>query len=355
MPPRRFSTRTLLIEGLRNSASSRVRSLISMILTAAISFAIVAVSFAELSSIESRSSLEADLGSNSFSVTAQDRVALSGTRCEELATLSGVMAVGGVESVAWMHSTLSPGYLIQEIQGTAGLTSLYWPSTEGVGSDSVVGDIAATRLGLVDGAKLPLATGPVLTVGTVAKHSVFNDEYDSSVFVAVPASAPIYECDVRAAPGARASVEATLVGWFGGGVKTFVAPLYVDQSTAATPAEQLAERYSQYGPPLGALILIGAALLGWVSRRAEFALYRLLGATRPQLAYVMAAEFFSVTAAPIAVGLLAALLIFRPQNSLTLTVAGLDALRFIALLLIAPAAGALAVSSASTVDQLKGR
>jgi hypothetical protein len=176
------------------------------------------------------------------------------------------------------------------------------------------------------------------------------------VLQSVPPRGGTYECLVESEPGARARVEAVLLGWFPG-TATAVTPYFLLPDTGRTPQQEAGARTSAWFPLAAAGLVALGMLAWWVIRRSEFALYGVMGLGRDGLVLMLLAEWAMLCLLPGSIGLAnalgssAALL----ADAAVAQAAVLDVLRYLASIAIVPLVGAALFARVTSFDALKGK
>jgi hypothetical protein len=350
-----FSTSVILREAYANVLAHRVLATIVVLIAAVAPLTAVVLDLSEVHGSNQREGELTARGAMVFSVTTADRRPLPAARCDELGSVAGISSAGGITRLELVHSALPDGRFLSFASATPGLAAVLWPGVaprDGV----VVGAAIASELGLVAGATLPLEYGVELEVGTVAAPSTRSPDHDLLVLESVPPVGNTFECLVESEPGARARVEALLLGWFSGAA-TAVTPYFLPPDTGRSPQAEVNERSSAWFP-VAAATLVGLGMLAWWAiRRAEFALYGVMGLDRRGLLRMLVAEWAVLCLLPGAVGLVNAL---GASGALLLEApvaraAALDVTCYLAAIVVIPLAGAALLARVTAFDALKGR
>jgi hypothetical protein len=353
-----FSGEVIVREAYANVLAHRVLAGILVLIAAVAPLIAVTLDLVDLhGSVEHEGELVAR-GSTVFSVTAVDRDFLPAARCDALGTLTGVTSAGGITAVDQVHSALADRRFLSLVSATPGLAFVLWPGTAPV-DGVVVGAAIGSELGLVAGAVLPIAQADAirtLSVGAVADPSTRSADYDLLVLQSVPPRGGTHECLVESEPGARARVEAVLLGWFPG-TATAVTPYFLPPDTGRTPQQEANERTSEWFPLAAAGLVALGMLAWWVIRRSEFALYGVMGLGRDGLVLMLVTEWVMLCLLPGSIGLANALgssaaLFDAPP---VVQAATLDVVRYLASILIIPLLGAALLTRVTAFDALKGK
>ncbi|MCU1441314.1 MAG: hypothetical protein JWP85_2311 [Rhodoglobus sp.] len=353
-----FARRVIVREAYANALAHRALAGILVLIAAIAPLAAVTLDIVDVHGSVERERELAARGSTVFSVTAVDRQLLPATRCDALGTVTGVASAGGITAVERVHSALTDRRPLTFVSATPGLAAVLWPGTTAV-DGVIVGASIGSQLGLVAGAVLPIAQAVAirsLPVGAVAQPSTRSADYDLLVLQSVPPRGGTYECLVESEPGARARVEAVLLGWFSG-TATAVTPYFVPPDTGRTPQQEASERTSAWFPLAAAGLVALGMLAWWVIRRSEFALYGVMGLSRDGLVLMLVTEWAMLCLLPGSIGLAnalgssAALLDDAPVAQ----VAALDVVRYLASISVIPLLGTALLTRVTAFEALKGK
>lgn len=353
----RFRAGSLLRETVANLLSAPLYSSSIILVVALVSCALVLLTSVEITSVMDRQQMLVARGVYVFSVTSEQRQPFSGARCDDLNGREGVVAAGGIIGTTTRTPAYGTRLPITIVAVTPRLPLVIWPGNPGIAAaTALAGSALATDTGLTPGSVWRAGDGTTIRIDATAPPSVRDTHFDGQLVYVASASSPIVECLVEADPGARASVERLLLTWFSGSSRIYVSPYFVDSSVGPTPQESIDERISRFGPLCAFIVLLVVFLGGWFSRRADFALYRLLGVGLRQQAGMLLLEFLVLGYAPLALGALAAAALWREQlTGVALSLAAIDYARLLVLALLIPLAGALSLRPMTSIESLKGR
>lgn len=295
-------------ETARNMVAAPVRSAALCAVAAIIGALVVVVTARESVSIQDRYYASMDAGAAGFVVSSGNSASgVDAARCDALSAIPGVRSAGGIVAQTEVVFANRPDSRYLLLSVTQGFVDFMWPASlnprhatpPGVpivteGDSVLIGSQAALDLGL----------GPDTTVGyleATAGTSVSTDVFgvlppslregvaDVRVVSLVAPVGRVQECLVEAYPDTRQAVEELLLGWF---------------PVADEPVTQSFRTEDQLGPPVSDfdgrvsklfwLVAFGVDLIlvltMWWARRAEFALYQLLGMNRKGLALALVFE-----------------------------------------------------------------
>lgn len=269
--------RDALDETLANLRARWASSLFVFLAVLVLAFASMAMVVNEASSIASDQEDLFDRGATGFIISDGDAGAsLSAVRCEELNHVAGVASAGA-------RGSLTPtvgGFPARLV--TSGYVRSVHPGVDATAA-TVAGASIASAWHFVEGSGIRLSDGGVVSLDAVPAKSDRDPRVDGEVLVVAPASSmQASECVVISAISSRAGVEALATNWFAPQA-TSVSPLAPQLGAASGVHDRFMGRSSIAVPlatgGLAVLMLVGV----WISRRSDFALYRLLGAKRGAL------------------------------------------------------------------------
>lgn len=346
----------LFTEAMLNVRAFVVTSLV----IAAVAFALGAtIILATSSQVSSAVAQQQELQARGVDVwRVQPSQPMSAAVCDDVRMNPGVLDSGARLSARSTRIASIPGASARIVTATPGYIRIMWPESPpglAIGAGSEI----STAFGLRPGTVLALESAESQRV---AERTVLSDVLPPSSRggdinqVLVVASAPdgkIRECLVEAHPGTRAAVEAFLVSHFSGATIT---PLYVDTSLGDAPEDQLRNRISQWIPLAGAIAVIALTLLTFFSRRADWALYQVVGVGKSARLLMLTAETATVVWFPFAAGAMVSSWIFANQiaDPMTASECLSDLARALLLLVLIPPLALLALSHRAPLAWLKG-
>lgn len=348
-----------------NAASSRWLLLSRILAGILVGFGVAFATVVDTSAIVTRFHTEVDLGRFVYKVSGGGpEGSLSAERCDALAYVTGITAAGGVTSASTIIARAQPRARYELLSVTAGYSDVLWPG-EDTGTSTgglLAGAGIARTLGLVAGSTLSIAdesdptrTTRTVTIDRVMPTSPRDSAADRRLFRVGVGAGRTEECLVDAVPAHAADVPLLVGAWFPASAAPVSAPLRLSDPARLTPEDALVQRPSAWAWPVGAGVLAAMALLSWYFRRADFALYRVLGVSRQKIAVMLSAEHVALTVAPAQVGFLAAVLLRNDSVAgITARLLLLDDARMVVALLLLPALALALFRTKSTVDVLKG-
>jgi hypothetical protein len=355
-----FARHTIAREAVANVLAHRLLSAIVVAIAAIVPLCAISIGILDTAAIGARDQQLIDRGSHVFVVTAVDRAELPAARCDELNSVSGVGSAGAIVDVEQAHARLPDFRYLALASVTPGLPAIYWPrGVTAADAGVTAGASVAEDLGLVPGALLPVAVGGEprdLPIAVVSEPSPRAQQHDLALVQVVPPAGVTLECLVEARPGAARAVEAALIGWFPG-VTTTVTPFLAAPDTGRTPQQEFDARLSLWLPVAAGALVALVVLAWWTIRRAEFALYAVMGLRPAGLALMLAIEWAVLCLLPAAVGITNALGATAGWlgSATVVEATALDVWRYLATITVIPAVGCLAIVRASAFDSLKGR
>jgi hypothetical protein len=365
MPPgnlgaERFPYRLAATEALANLRASPLRTAICLVVAGlAGAFAVAAPAF-DVGRIAAYDEELIRQGVNLFTVYRDDGLGLDAARCDSLRSLPAVRAAGGVANATRVVSAVDAGVSFDLIEASPGFAATMWPAWQQEADDGLAaaGARVADRLGISDsGFVAHLDRGEIgRTLVRAADGTARAPELSNAVVVPVAPVGRLAQCWVESQPGSRAQVEALLVGWFDEPARMLVTAAMRDEQIAASPADQLADRPSQWSPLVVAAVIVIFQAALWLARRTEIGLYGLLGLRRGRLAAMVSADFLFSTAVPLAAGSLIATCWLAPRlDGAVLAAITWDCLRLAALLPLAVLAIVAMLSMVKPFDAIRGR
>lgn len=332
----------------------------------AVGFATMSVTLLQVTAIEERYAAGVQAGRFVLQATPgiPGRV-LVAAQCDALAGAEGVVSAGAAQGAEEVSPQLQPLARYELVQITQGLPAVYWPGSE-VSTPTgglLVGSFAAENLGLVSGATVTLSFGDqpmstaTLRVDRVMPPSPREDSVDRRFFLVVPASEMTDECLVDTDPVRSRAVGQLLQSWFPSEAGVAVAPLRPLDSLSRTPEAELDDRGSTWAWPLGGAFLALTTLIIWYGRRAEAALYQVLGMSQPKLALMYGVEFTMLAVVPCQLGAVVGLAWVTSQAdvpALAAKLAGLENVALLCALAVVPLLHVLGRRRRGALDSLKG-
>lgn len=354
-----FRPSIILNEVISNALASRIATAVSMTLVAVITFAVIGASVMETRAIEDRLLDYQIRGGYVAVITDKGHQPLSGSRCEQLRTVSGVVAAGGIVSQGNVTVDYAPTASIVRTIGTPGLAEVYWPglSVSNQLPSTVVGGSLAERLGLTPGVVWQYNSSEraveFSTVGRVGLGSARDPLMDTGVYESASPSSDVINCMVESDPGAVSAVGAVISGWFNDEI---VVSDWLQSEKPPNSARPLSTRISLWLPLVASLVFLAFFAISTTSKRAEYAIYRVLGLGDRGLALLILGEWAALALLPSAVGLTVGLVVFHSSlTGMTLEATTGDQLRLLLGMALSPAAMFVVARARSTIEYLKGR
>lgn len=351
-----MSARTLAIaEAVRNVRAAPLRSAIVAGICMLAGAGVAATTQLDLHHVVAADTAQYLAGASTLEVVARDGQPLDALRCHSLMRVDGVIAAGGVMSAESVRMAIEPEADVRLLTTTPGFPVASWPELQSAGPLSVVAASDLARSGLRAGDTVsvssPSRPATLLHLDAVPQH-LSTLGVDRMLLITDAPEGVVSSCLVLAEPASAAPLAALLSDYFD--APAHATPRFLPSALHLHPDQMLHARLSQYGW-LIASALCGIALVGgWLARRAEFALYRLLGLPESALLAMFTTEFALLCLAPAQFGLILGTGT-HALGSLAATNLGIDILRFDAVLLTLPALAMLILPRASVLATLKGR
>lgn len=237
---------------------------------------------------------------------------------------------------------------------TAGYPRAVFPDAPTV-SGAVLGAIASTVTGAASESYLkPTDTDEVIRVGYASQLGTSRvPGLERAVLVTAPPSGYVNECLVEAEPENRETVEQLLLTWFEPGTTWNVVPMY--HAEAFNSDSGVTGIVRVLSPSVAAVAVMMFAIVQW-TRRADYALYRLLGVGRAQLLGMITLEWCATLVTASATGTVFGLTVTSHHDLVAdiRPMLWMNLLQYFSMLLIAPPLALAAATRMSTVNTLKG-
>lgn len=342
-------------EATGNVTTAPLRSIMLMATSILAGSILVLVSSVELGTISTRENSMTDDGIYIYRV--QTALPVPATLCDRLRYNDGVQDSGALLSSRQGVIGNLPGTTVQQVTGTAGYLRIVWKdSTAGV-AGSLVGAGIAKAYGFRSGTQLSFMEGDghstSIRIGLAASST--SRLAGANYLLATPSlpSGLSRECLVQAVPSAMEAVAAYLVTVFG--PDAVIAPL---SQPSESIDDLLHSRISLWTPLIIPLALALLAFVSQYGRRADVALYRLLGGSRVDLMLLAYLDASVTLLAPFSAGVsLTTLLISldQPIDGLVATYLSGDITRAWLLLLLVPIPMAIGPARKTALAWLKGQ
>ncbi|MFK0008008.1 hypothetical protein ACIQTZ_13235 [Paenarthrobacter sp. NPDC090520] len=349
-------------EGLENVRHRPVQSSISIVLAIAVGFCITVFPGLEVERVTRLALDEVNRGLHVAVVTDKQRNPLSATRCESLTKVEGIKYAGGVLASHRVYSPMFPVDGVDLLEVSPSWVKIVWPSLSEPG-EILAGPRLAQTLGLVSGAKLPIANTKgladlhTLTITGMPAATPRSERYDNALIAVGAVRGTVGECVVQFEPSKFWSASAILTHWFGGS-EIVTRMLYTRPDTQPSPQVQLESMLLKYLPVAGFAIIALAFLSQVASRRQELALYRVIGSNSQQVLTLLCSEFFLRFYGPLIFGTTTGSFLFLTHlkdSALPSSFSYIEGLVLLASLLPMPMVGLAALSSVSVPETFRGR
>lgn len=357
----RFSFREVAAEGIRNLQATLASTSLSIIVIAGVAMAVLGGSWWQTSEIFETWQTQRIAGYDIYSVRATSGDRMEASRCDQLRYVEGVISAGGILRTTSIRPQSNPSSAFWLVTATSGTLPLLFPEEPAARFASVIaGALISSELGLSPQSEVGFLTTRdsgvrQITVDVATSSTSRIEQFDNTVLVAGPAVGKIGECLVESTPSGKASVNQLLRDWFpqqNVQVTSFVRTSQTDRD----PVTELRQRTGQWLPLLSG-VAVGALIVTlWWARRAEFAVYRLLGLGRQGLAVLLTVETFWKVWLPTAIGAGIAIVVFAPMSNAVVATAMLhDLLSLSCILTSLPLIGVFLLSTHTAFDLVKGR
>jgi hypothetical protein len=341
-------------EVMRNLGSARRRTASLALVSVLIGATVALLTIVDMERISAINEQQYEAGSSAFQVVAPGGARADAVRCNAIQGITGVLAAGGIISADNVRLGVQPDADVSLLTVTPGFVAAAWPGLKSASGVSALAGSAYTALSWHRNTRVTYTNADgsptVIRLDAVpSSRSMLG--LDRVIIAVVPPATTVDTCLVLADPPARSAVAAAVRGWFGEG--TSVQDVLVGSALVENPQALLDNRLSRFGWLAGgaaiALLLLGS----WVARRAEFALYRLLGFRESGVLAMFVAEMALLALVPIQVGALVAIG-SRHLEPLVASAFWLDWLRLDLLVIMIPLLGLAIVPRRSLLATLKG-
>jgi hypothetical protein len=343
-------------EAIRNLISSPTRSIVLAAGSVIIGAIIATATIVEVDQVVAVANQQEIAGAYAFEVVAPGGGAPDAKRCNALQNIDGVIAAGGVMATTDVRLDVQPDEDARILVVTPGYIAAAWSDLPDANRASVIAGSGFQNLGWQTGSVVRYTvdgTGRIVStrLDEITQHpSMLND--DRVLVQVAPPAGTVAVCLVRARADSATSVSEALRGSFGAG--TSIQDVLIRSSLLSDPQQILDSRVSQLGWAFGAFVIAVLLIGGWVARRGEFALYRLLGFPDRGILAMLTVETIALGLIPAQLGALIGIGIHH-LNPLVANALLLDWLRFDLLIVLIPLAGIAIIPRASLLATLKGR
>ncbi|MCC6376384.1 MAG: hypothetical protein IT191_05135 [Microbacteriaceae bacterium] len=338
----------------RNFLASPVRTVVMVFVSIIVASSVALATVVDVNRIEQSKTQLESFGAHSFVLVAPGGKRPDAQRCQEAENIEGVRAAGGVMSTSFVRLSLQPDITVRNLTVTPGYIAAAWPNLPNAKTFSVAIGPGLSYLGLSPGSSIFYSNrvGRVATTRVDAVIEVVSVTGDDRVLLesAIP-QGTVESCLVTAVPAASTNVSLTLRDWFG--VGTSIQDVLNRSPLNTDPQLQYKVRFSQFGWAAGGFIFFAILLGFWVSRRNEFALYRLLGFSEVQVFAMLCFETFYLGLLPAQLGALMVIWTVTPEP-FSLAVVALDLARLDLALLLVPVLAIMILPRRSILKTLKG-
>lgn len=356
-----FTIPETLREAAGNLRASPARTAALIIATLLMSAAATATAAADTAAQEADFDKQVAAGSTTWTLTSGNGTPLPVPRCDALNTVTGIHAAGAIMAATDIYPVTAPTTRITLLTVSPGYLAAAFPN---VSPDTTVlaGTGAATRLGLGDGATLDYrtttdATAPTttLTVAQAATERGRIDGINDAILIASPATGTSDGCLAAVDPGAWTVSALVVQGWFAAAHRPLAAPLVLPNDLVADPDRGLRARPSRYVGIAAGLAILVMLTAAWLSRRNEYALYRMLGLTRLRLVAMLTVDTIALGVIPLqaAAGLVA--LAYATHADPVVAAVLSECFKAVSITAITPLIGVAILGPIDVRDSLKGK
>ncbi|MFK4762055.1 hypothetical protein ACI3KS_14055 [Microbacterium sp. ZW T5_45] len=343
-------------EALRNVRSYALVSTVTFLVAALSGYLSVAATASQVGEIVAQHEIMIDRGLDVWRVQVSEPMPVQ--ECEALRHIEGIHDAGSVLSQESAAIEAFPGSSVSSVRATPGYIRIVWglDMAPSVGIGSEVSTLYGLRsessfqLRAMASQNASMNIDDAQLLPSTSRMAGANQ----SVVVASTASGMTGECLVEAEVGARSAAENYLLSEYPG--DSAVSPLFSDTGVGRSVDEQLQHRLSQWIPFASASIITLMILFGQFGRRADFALYQLVGVPKCGFISMLITEAAVTAWLPFAIGGLVGIFTQYANlaNGLVVTEAAGDYLRVAVLLLIVPLLGLFIFWRRDPLSWLKG-
>lgn len=351
-----WRVRTVLSEAFSNVASSLGRSILLGVALSASLGALVWWELAYSEQVKDEAARYSEAGG--YVVVMSGPQGVDGSRCATLAQAPDVVAAGAVRGVGLVSTAHAPSVSFQKLEVTTGAVLVWDPEAEiPTEGGLLIGEAAAVELGLVTGSWI-VAVGDQPTRSLVVDPSSRNRFAARSFLDLVAPFGRFDQCWIEVLPGAfNVRLQALPASVAPDEVEA--RPLVDRGDFGPDPALAFAGRIQQWGwIPAGIVGTSMIALLA-LSRRAETAVYRAFGLSRPAVMVMQQAEVAMLVLASLVVGGIWAVLLHaataQPPDLDQLAIATATATKAAALTVVLGPVISTAVAAGSPSSLLRDR
>ena len=343
-------------EALRNVRSYALVSVITFVVAALSGYLTVAVTASQVGEIVAQQQIMVARGLDVWRVQVKEPI--STQECEALRQVNGIRDAGSVLSQQSAAIGAFPGSSVNSITATPGYIRIVWgvdiAPAVGVGSEiSATYGLRSESAFDLRSTVTPQSSSRLEDVTLLPPTSRVAGA-NQSVVVSSLSHGLTRECLVEADVGARSAVESYLLSEYAG--DSVISPLFSDTGVGRSVDEQLQGRLSQW-IPLAVTFLLGLMILfSQFGRRADFALYQLVGVPKSGFVYMLVTEAALTAWLPFSTGGVIGILAKHSElaNGIVLAEAGGDYARVAVLLIVVPLLGLFAFWRRDPLSWLKG-
>ncbi|WP_158268743.1 hypothetical protein [Homoserinimonas hongtaonis] len=292
-----------------------------------------------------------------FTIASATSATLDASRCDALNSISGVSAAGAITSERDIEFPQTGNQTWRESTVTPRFPAAAWNDGPPPfsGSNAIFPNELADLLSAVPGSRFTVvdkATGAESStrVEWTSEHRSRIDGINRNVIRLGEPSGATKICYVSTEPAAFLDVGSAARGWFGEPVQVSE----LGQQTDGAGLSIAPARLMDWGWVAVAAAVLLLASSWWFARRADLALYRLLGMATADFLRMMTTECALLVLAPTALGAAFALLVLRPTDAYVIASVGLDLLRYMVILCSLPLIALLLGRRSNTVRTLSG-
>lgn len=281
----------VIVEALKGLLARPYRSLISVLIVAAIMGTCLWIESGQVSEALKRMQEGMSKGSNVLIVSSKAG-SIRAADCMKLNAYEGVIAVGSVNTKTVVSSPRAPRAPFQLVSVSPGYMRVSNSKPILVDEDVYLGSALSEELGIVEGNRLDIINRPSLNISAVLSESVRAHEQNRRVFTTEWPKDSVLECWVETTPEVKIAMRQSIAAAFSRDkeLEIHIPPGAEAESPLVNWSSRVTTWFWATSACVGAVFLS----LTMFTRRNEYALYQVLGWPRGQVALVSVIEHLTI-------------------------------------------------------------
>lgn len=276
---RPFGWQDAVGEVLANARARPVRTSVVLVVSLAVSFAMLTLTSIEADRIATTSDGQVASGRFAYVISPGETGTITSSDCESLNRVAGVEAAGALISEQRI-SVVGGSRSARLLTVSEGYVRAAWPRLPVSRRGLIAAMGIAKTLGLRAGAQSIVRRNESsaywsIPIGATAVSTSRVPGLEDALVEVSAASQPVRQCLVWSDPRAYVAVGKSIVGALG--ADSLVSDFLPNIRSLGNPQRLLDERLGSYGWALAAAIAVLLVLVTWSADRKDVALYRLLG------------------------------------------------------------------------------